>query len=135
MTKDEERKKKRAAQRKAWKEKEISRLAAEVPRFLQEKGPTEFNVLLNELETTIGRLSQVGRMLEESGVIHRYRICPGRDSRRIWSLEPKPPIEPKPIGETRRPGIGMEPEDLAWMEQQQKNAAERKARRERMAHW
>lgn len=133
MTKDEEKRKRRAAQNRARTEKEISRLTRKIPAFLKENGPTEFATLLDALETTIGRLSKVGRMLEESGVIHRYRAYPGRDSRRMWSLDHSPEIEPKPRNEAKRPEIGMEPEDLAWMEQQQKNAAERQARRERMA--
>lgn len=116
-------------------EKEINRLTREAPAFLKENGPTGFTTLLDALKTTIGRLSKAGQILEESGVIHRYSAYPGMDSRRVWSLDKRPTIEPKQKKEAKRLKIGMEPEDLAWMEQQQKNAAERKARRERMAHW
>lgn len=134
MSKEKEKQIKRAAQRKERAEKEISRLIKEVPEFLRKNGPTPFNELTKELGATTGRLSQVGRMLEESGVIHRYRLYPGFDSRRMWSLEKKPATEPKPRPEARQPGAGMSPEDMAWIEQQQRNAAERRARFERMKH-
>lgn len=110
----------------------MTRLCAAVPHYLGERGPTDFAALAQALRATVGRLSMAGKVLEAAGAIHRYRICPGRDSRRIWSLEPRPEAKPPPRPESRNPDIGMDPEHLAWMERQRRKAAERMARNERM---
>lgn len=98
------------------------RLCDEIQQFLREHGPTDFAALLAALKTTTGRLSQAGRTLQDSGAIHRYRAYPGRDSRRVWSLEPQPPREPKPRSEARKPDIGMDSEHMQWMEKYQRRA-------------
>ena len=117
------------------RESESRRLREEVPRFLREHGPTEFSTLAEALHATRGRLAMAGRVMEERGEIHRYRISQSRDSRRMWSITPPPKREPKPVRTVKRAEIGTDPEDLAWMERQRRNAEERKARHERMAHW
>lgn len=120
--------------RRAFSIAEMTRLCAAVPRYLDEHGPTDFAVLVKALGATVGRLSMAGKALAERGIIHRYRAYPGRDSRRMWSLEPRPEVTPRPRPETRNPDIGMDPEHLAWMERQRRKAAERMARAERMMH-
>lgn len=117
-------KKKRAehAARDAIRARESQRLQEDIKRFLKEHGPTDFAKLVQGLQTTTGRLSLAGRALQDSGAIHRYRAYQGRDSRRIWSLEPQPPREPKPRSEARKPDIGMDSEHLQWIEKYQRRA-------------
>lgn len=117
------------------RESENRRLKEEIPRFLLEHGPTEFAELTEALHSTRGRMVMAGKELESSGEIYRYRICPNRDSRRIWSITAPPKREPRPVRPVKMVEIGMDPEDLAWMENQRRSAEERKARHERMAHW
>lgn len=104
------------------------RLCADVLKFLQEHGPTDFAALVHGLQTTTGRLSQAGRTLQDSGAIYRYRAYPGRDSRRIWSLNPQPMREQKSQSKPRTPGIGMDAEHLQWMETYRQKAEIRRQR-------
>lgn len=104
------------------------RLCDAVLQFLREHGPTDFVALVAAMKTTTGRLSQAGRTLQDSGAIHRYRACPGRDSHRIWSLEPQPMREQKSQSKPRNPGIGMDVEHLQWMETYRKKAELRRQR-------
>ena len=125
----------RAEKRRAKAAAEMTRLLQDIPRFLSEHGPTEFVEIARALNATTGRLSMAGKELADRGIIHRYRICPGRDSRRVWSLQPQPEIETKPRAEYLKSMNNIEREDLEWMERQRSNAAERMARSKRMAHW
>ena len=104
------------------------RLCDAIQQFLREHGPTDFAILVTAMKTTTGRLSQAGRTLQDSGAIHRYRACPGRDSRRIWSLEPQPMREQKSQSKPRNPGIGMDAEHPQWMETYRKKAELRRQR-------
>lgn len=103
------------------------RLCDAIQQFLREHGPTDFAALVHGLKTTTGRLSQAGRTLQDSGAIYRYRACPGRDSRRIWSLELPAPREKKSSG-SRKPDIGMDAEHLQWMETYRQKAEIRRQR-------
>lgn len=103
------------------------RLCADVLKFLREHGPTDFAALVQGLQATTGRLSQAGRTLQDSGAIHRYRAYPGRDSRRVWSLEPPAP-RAKKSSKPRKPDIGMDAEHLQWMETYRKKAEIRSQR-------
>lgn len=125
----------RAEKRRAKAAAEMTRLLQDIPRFLSEHGPTEFAEIARALEATAGRLSMAGKELADRGIIHRYRVCPGRNSRRIWALHPPPEIEKKLWAEYLKPKDNIDREDLEWMERQRSNAAERMARAKRMAHW
>lgn len=123
--------KRKCEQRRVQRELLCQRLLA----YLQEHGPTLYATITHDLNCGFGQLQRVGQDLKRAGKLYVGRAREGHDSRRVWSLTPivKEPAKPRPVAKPRAKepietsGIGIDAEDIAWMQYYQIPRAERRA--------
>lgn len=108
---------------------EIKRLAGEMVRYLAKHGPTPFAALLVALNAERNKLIRVRALVK----IYSYRTDSARCSGKTWSLQPKPPAQPKVAKEPANTDKWITDEDLAWMEKYQRRRQARIELAERMA--
>lgn len=109
---------------------EHDRLRALVLAYLEQNGPRPFAQILEDLNACPGQLQRVATQLKKEGALHVAAVRPGFDSRKVWSLTPfpKPRPQAKAVKLPAAIGLGLDPEDLAWMAYWQLPRAERLAR-------
>lgn len=112
---------------------EIQYLEGEMVRYLAKHGPTPFAELIVALGGKRNHLIQALLNLKASTPIYSYRADSGRCSGKTWSLQPKPPAQPKPAKEQASPDKWITAEDMAWMERYQRRRQARIELAERMA--
>lgn len=86
-----------------------------VLEYLRQYGPTFYADLAVELNTGLGRMQVVAHRLKQQGILYVYPHKPGRDSRKVWSLEPKPIAEVKHKSARKGCDNWIEQEDIEWM--------------------
>jgi len=120
-----------ARERKAFRSRvELARLHAWVLAYLEQHGPSLFQDILRDLNAKRGQLFKIGARMKKEGVLYVDHASEGVDDRKVWSLTPFPPKRPQApaVKLPRAGGIGLDPEDLAWMAYWQLPRAERRAR-------
>jgi hypothetical protein len=93
------------------------RLRRWILAYLGQHGPTECVQIARDLGEEWRRLVRIGALLLQRGMIFSYPKNPPLDETRVWSLQPPPPSAPKKTT-YKKPAvsIGLDPENLAWMQ-------------------
>lgn len=109
---------------------ELDRLRAWVLVYLEQHGPSLVQDIKRDLNAKQGQLQMICAKLKKEGALHVAAARAGFDKRKVWSLTPFPKPRPQAKAVRLPPagGIGLDPEDLAWMAYWQLPRAERRAR-------
>lgn len=110
-----------AAQRRA----EHELLEKWVVAYLTERGPSLYSQIVTDLNCKTGQLSRVLTKLRRANRAYTGAAIPGRNSKRIWSLNPIVRNRVR-TQEKKKPASFVTQEDLAWMDFYRKPRHERR---------